>query len=77
MRRMMSVLAAMVLAIGFVGCARDAGTRGVPCEQCENGYVTTGKHTDRKVGCIANGKVVDCKKNPAECPECAKAAQNK
>jgi hypothetical protein len=68
-RKLMGVLAALVLAFGFTGCMSGPGT-GTPCEKCDYGYVTTGKSTTRKVGCIVDGKIVDCMKNPSECPGC-------
>ena len=69
MKKLIGIVAALVMAVGLAGCA-GMGSSGVPCEKCDYGYVTTGKTTTRKVGCIVDGKIVDCTKNPADCPGC-------
>ena len=68
MRTLLGIAAALAIAIGFSGCATAGG--GTPCEKCDYGYVATGKSITSKVGCIVDGKVVDCSKNPSECPGC-------
>jgi len=83
MGRCLSWLAAAVLAAGLVGCASTGGAN-VPCEKCDYGYVYLGKRTelrkwcntsgDKATCCIKDGKIYDCSKVPAECPECAKHA---
>jgi hypothetical protein len=65
---------AVVVAIGLAGCA-STGSSGTPCESCDYGYVPVGKRSERRVWCIKDGKTLDCKKSPPECPECAKAVQ--
>jgi len=71
MRAVLGWMAAVVVAVGLAGCAAGPGA-GTPCEKCEYGYYATGKSVTRKVGCIVDGKVVDCSKNPSECPACKK-----
>jgi len=76
MIRMMQWVCVSVLAITLAGCASSGGS-ATPCEQCDYGYVPVKKMTERRVWCIVDGKKVDCTKNPAECPECAKKMQEK
>jgi|KBSSwiStaDraftv2_1062776.scaffolds.fasta_scaffold2725679_2 hypothetical protein len=83
MRRCLSWLAAAALAVGLAGYASTGGAN-VPCEKCDSGYVYLGKRSepkkwcntsgDKPTCCIKDGKILDCTKNPAECPECAKNA---
>ena len=73
MRRFLGWTAAAVLAVGMVGCT-NAGKSGEPCESCTYAYVPVKKTSERQTFCEVNGKRVDCKKNPPECPECAKNA---
>ena len=62
---------ALVLAIGLAGCA-NTGASSMPCASCKFGVPD--KKTDPvKHSCMIEGKQVDCRKSPAECPECAKA----
>jgi hypothetical protein len=75
MSRTFALLASAVLLAIVAGCSSNPtpAEQGMPCNQCDNGYVPV-KHTvDRRVWCIQDGKMLDCKKNPAECPECRKA----
>ncbi len=44
-----------------------------PCERCSNHQVGMGKHFERRDFCVVNGHEVDCSRNPAQCPDCAKA----
>jgi len=76
MRRMTGWACNAVLAAVLAGCASTGGS-GLPCEQCDYGYVPVKKSVDRQVWCYADGKKLDCKKNPAECPDCAKKMQEK
>ena len=69
MKKLIGMMAALVMAAGFAGCTSGPSS-GVPCEKCDYGYVTTGKSISRKVGCIVDGKIVDCSKNPSDCPGC-------
>lgn len=71
MKAIMGVLSALVLA-GVAGCA-GMSTASTPCESCNYGYVPVKKTSERRVWCVIDGKTVDCKKDPAGCPECAKA----
>lgn len=82
MRRLLGMMAAATLAIAMFGCASTGGGASVPCEKCDYGYVYLGKRTelrrwcnpnaDKPTCCIKEGKIMDCSKNPMECPECAK-----
>jgi len=76
MRRFLSWTAAVVMAIALAGCA-STGSSGKGCESCDYGYVPVKKSSDRRVWCIKDGKMLDCTKNPPECPECAKKLQEK
>jgi len=71
MRNVIGWMAALVVAVGLAGCTAGPGA-GTPCEKCEYGYYATGKSLTRKVGCIVDGKAVDCAKNPSDCPACKK-----
>ena len=74
---------AALLALALAGCATTGGA-GAPCEKCDYGYVYVGKRAELKkwcnpnaekpTCCIKEGKMLDCTKTPAECPECAKNA---
>lgn len=82
MRQIQCVAMAVVMAIALAGCAGTGTTPGTPCEKCEYGYVSvqkdlSGRRVNRLAVCIVDGKTMDCTKNPPECPDCAKAAQNK
>jgi uncharacterized protein YceK len=79
MRQLLSVSMALVVAIGLAGCSSNLTPeqRGMPCSSCDYGYVPVGKHSERRVWCIKDGKTLDCKKSPPECPECARAIQNR
>jgi len=48
------------------------GQQGTPCDHCDYGYVPVKHTSERRVWCIKDGKMLDCQKNPAECPECRK-----
>lgn len=66
-----------VVAILLAGCASTQSS-SMPCAKCKWGAKNTqGPMTDPMVYCVVDGKKVDCTKNPPECPECAKAMQNK
>jgi len=80
MRQILSVAMALVVAVGLAGCTSPGmGSSGMACENCTYGYVPVKKSMERREWCIKDGKMLDCKKNPPECPECAAkaAAQNK
>jgi hypothetical protein len=69
---MVKILMGAVLALGaLAGCASSGGS-SMPCEGCKFA-VPDGKAQPPKHYCVVNGKQVDCRKSPAECPECAKA----
>ncbi|HXG60073.1 MAG TPA: hypothetical protein VNO22_01755 [Planctomycetota bacterium] len=57
----------------LAGCA-SAARAGLPCEQCRFG-VPDRKANPPKIYCVVEGKSVDCRKNPPECPECAKGSR--
>ncbi len=67
-------LIAWALAVAMAGCASTGST---PCESCDYGFVPVKKDMERQVWCYVDGKKVDCKKNPAECPSCAKRMQER
>lgn len=73
MRHFLSVAMAVVVVIGLAGCASN-GSSGTPCESCDYGYVPVKKSMERRVWCVKDGKTLDCKKSPPECPECAAKA---
>ena len=77
MRQLLSVAMATVLAIGLAGCA-STSTSSAPCASCKwSAKNSQGPAGDPKLGCVVDGKTVDCKTSPPECPECAKAVHNK
>ncbi len=71
MANLLKATLAAILAIGIAGCANMAGS-GMPCASCKFG-VADQKAQPPKHFCMVEGKQVDCRKSPAECPECAKA----
>ena len=71
MKRIVSGMAAAVLAIALAGCATTGGSGG-PCEACTYGYTPVKKSMERHAFCMVDGKKVDCTKNPADCPSCRK-----
>ncbi len=42
---------------------------GMPCDDCRFG-VSAQKAQPPRIFCAVNGKEVDCRKSPPECPEC-------
>jgi hypothetical protein len=72
MATFLKMAAAALLAVGFAGCASAPAGSG-PCASCVDGVTTVKKTPERHSFCVVNGKQVDCTKNPAECPNCAKA----
>lgn len=75
MSRMMSVAAAVVLAIGLAGCAATGTGAAKPCESCKWGIQDAAAKESRTKAiwyCAVDGKKVDCSKQPMECSECAK-----
>jgi hypothetical protein len=77
MRRLMGWTSALVLAVALAGCAETGHSSKEPCIDCTYAYLPSGKQTNRKPVCIYEGKLMDCTKNPPECPECAKRAMQK
>lgn len=45
-----------------------------PCSDCSHRYVPVGHNAQYTDFCMVGNRRVDCSKNPAECPECAKKA---
>lgn len=72
MPRTLSLLAAALVLAGSAGCSSNLTPqeRGMPCNECDYGYVPVRKTVERRVWCIKDGKTLDCKKTPAECPQC-------
>ncbi len=72
MRNAWKLAATLVLGVA-AGCA-GVSKAGLPCENCRFG-VPDRKGEPPKIYCLVEGKSVDCRKNPPECPECKKAVQ--
>lgn len=72
MATLLKLSAVLALAVGFLGCASAPSGSG-PCASCVDGVTTVRKTSERRSFCVINGKQVDCTKNPAECPSCAKS----
>ena len=72
MATLLKMSAVLLLAVCFAGCASAPSGAG-PCASCVDGVTTVKKTSERHSFCVVNGKQVDCTKNPAECPSCAKA----
>lgn len=72
MATLLKLSAVLALAVGFLGCA-SAPAGKEPCASCVDGVTTVRKTSERHSFCVVNGKQVDCTKNPAECPNCAKS----
>lgn len=72
MPRALGYFAAVLLLATFAGCSSNLTPeeRGMPCNQCDYGYVPVKHTSERRVWCIKDGKTLDCKKTPAECPQC-------
>ena len=72
---------AAIMMVAVVGCARDEkptsapAATGMPCERCKFG-VSDQKASPPRHYCKIDGKTVDCRKTPAECPECAKMTKS-
>ena len=74
MSRTMNLFGILLILATVAGCSSNLtpAERGMPCSECDYGYVPVKKQTERRVWCVKDGKTLDCKKNPAECPECRK-----
>lgn len=72
MSRILSTLTAAIILAAFAGCSSNLTPeeRGMPCNECDYGYVPVRKTMERRVWCIKDGKTLDCKRTPTECPEC-------
>lgn len=68
---MMKAIGVMALSAVFAGCASGPSS-SMPCASCKFG-VSDKKTDPPKHFCVVDGKQVDCRKSPSECPECAKA----
>ncbi len=78
MRTILSLAMAGVLAIGLAGCTTTASTTNSPCASCKwSARNFQGPAGDPVLGCVVEGKKVDCKKTPPEGPECAKMQSQK
>jgi hypothetical protein len=61
---------AFLAAALATGCASSSSS-GMTCEHCK--FAVPDKKTDPpKLYCVIDGKKVDCRKTPADCPDCAK-----
>ena len=64
--------------ISILGACTTTPSGWVPCENCRYSYRRVSRrHTETIVTCVIDGKAVDCKRNPAECPECSKRMQER
>jgi len=69
----LKLLSTLVLVAAFAGCSASNHNTGKPCERCSYGFAPgTDKRAEQRAVCIIDGKVVNCDKIPAECPECAR-----
>lgn len=75
MATILKLSATLLLAVGFMGCQTSGGASNQPCASCVDGVATVKKSYEKHAFCVVNGKQVDCTKNPAECPNCAKAGK--
>lgn len=66
-RRVLITVASLAMAV-LASCTMGPKS-GLPCDDCRFG-VATQKAQPPRVFCVVNGKEVDCRKSPAECPEC-------
>jgi hypothetical protein len=65
------ILSGAILAPGLpAGCAGSGGS-GMPCGNCRFA-VADRKGQPPEHSCVVNGRQVDCRKSPPECPECAR-----
>ncbi len=71
MATLLKASAVLLLAVVFAGCA--SAPTNQPCASCSEGVASVKKGVEKRAYCVVNGKQVDCTKNPAECPACAKA----
>jgi hypothetical protein len=77
MRHIVSISMVVVVALGLAGCASTPPASS-PCGSCKwSARNTQGPAGDPVVYCVVDGKKMDCRKSPPECPECAKAMQSK
>lgn len=76
MRRVLGWTCAAVLAVILAGCTSTGHSEGA-CESCTYAYMPVKKSVERRTVCMKDGKVYDCTKSPAECPECAKMQKGK
>lgn len=71
MRQAWVLFSAAFLALVLVSGCASGPSSGKTCDQCR--FAVPDKKTDPpKKYCVVDGKQVDCRKAPAECPECAK-----
>lgn len=75
MHRILCFVLGVLSVLLWDGCATSTPDQAT-CESCSYGYRRVSRrHTQTTVTCVIDGKIVDCKRNPAECPECAKRMQ--
>ncbi len=72
MRRVLGWAAAAVLAIAFAGCSSPPQPSWFPCQKCHYRVDAQSHDPHARIYCVIEGREVDCKKNPPECPECRK-----
>ena len=73
MKTLLSWVSLCAMAIILAGCS-GPGYTSLPCSSCKWGAKNTqGPMSNPVAYCMVDGKKVDCKASPAQCPECAKA----
>ena len=70
MAMMLKLASAALLTVGLMACAGAGKSSSLPCASCKYG-VSDKKADAPKHYCVIDGKAVDCKTAPAQCPECA------
>jgi hypothetical protein len=75
MHRFLVWTVAAVLAIALTGCSSPQKPSWFPCQTCKYRVDSQAHDPHPRVYCVIDGREADCRKNPPECPECAKAVQ--
>jgi hypothetical protein len=78
--RSLAWLAAVTISLALVGgCASPSQQPWRPCETCRYRHDPNKDPHDPHpyAYCVINGMEVDCRKNPPECPECARKLREK
>ena len=77
MRRALRSVLGVLLILLLDACVGSTPAQ-VSCESCRHGYRRVSRRfIEPTVTCIIDGKIVDCRKTPPECPECARQVQER